>query len=130
MQIDQINDQLIMEFLRESNAIEGVFDDDSLDQARYAWDYLMGEEVLTTGVVLKTHKILMLHQKLQPNHKGYWRDCQVWVGGREGANYKMVPMLMQQWCFESMNWTRIKRCDLPLLTIYADERHTYYQWFK
>lgn len=123
----------------------------------------MSEDVLTTGVVLKTHKILMLHQGLQPNHKGYWRDCAVWIGGREGADYKMVPILMQQWCFETMranpapdwqalhvqyekihpfvdgngrtgrmfmNWTRIKRCDLPLLTIFADERHKYYRWFN
>jgi len=87
----------IDEFLKESNAIEGVYDEDSLDQAKYAWEYLEKQKEITSGVVLKAHKILMLHQPLKPNEKGYFRRCQVWIGGREGAIYHKVPDLMDQW---------------------------------
>lgn len=29
-----------------------------------------------------------------------------------------------------MNWTRLKRCDLPLFTINFEERGDYYRWFR
>lgn len=32
------------EFLKESNYIEGVYDEDSLSQALYAWQYLSATE--------------------------------------------------------------------------------------
>ena len=31
------------EFLKENNAIEGVFDDKSLEQAKFAWKFLMNQ---------------------------------------------------------------------------------------
>lgn len=67
----------IIEFLKESNRIENVTDSDSLQQAIYAWEYLIEEAKLDTGVLLKTHKILMLHQPLPPNQRGYFRDHDV-----------------------------------------------------
>lgn len=153
------------EFLRESNAIERVYDDDSLKQAHEAWDYLMKQKVITPQVILNTHKILMLHQPLLPNERGYFRTVDVWVGGRKGANPAQIDMLISmQFCFETMrfipppdwkalhvvfekihpfvdgngrvgrmlmNWTRIKRCDLPILIIHAGfEQEKYYEWFK
>lgn len=84
-------------FLSESNAIEGVYDDDSLQQAKYAWEYLINEPKINGGVILKTHKILMLHQKLLPNERGYWRRCEVTIGGRMGKPWRYVPDLMAQW---------------------------------
>lgn len=91
-------DQLDWEWLRESNAIEGVFDEESFKQALIAWHYLRLQPKLGPGVILKTHKILMLKQPLMPNEKGYWRREQVWVGGREGAPWRSVPDLVAQWC--------------------------------
>lgn len=156
--------KVITEFLRESNKIEGVYDEDSLKQARYAFEYLMKQKVLTIGVILKTHKILMLHQSLQPDEKGYFRRCEVRIGNRYGLNYVLVPAEIQmKFCFETMraepppdwkalhilyekihpfvdgngrtgrmfmNWTRVRRCGLPILVIKADERQEYYKWFK
>ena len=90
------------EFLRESNAIEGVYDEDSFRQAVIAWTYLKKQKVLTTSVILKTHKLLSLHSNLLPNEKGYWRTCAVFVGGREGAPWREVPGLMWKWTFESL----------------------------
>lgn len=88
-------------FLSESNAIEGVYDDDSLQQAKYAWDYLIEQPKLNGGVILKTHKILMLHQKLLPNQRGYWRTCQVYIGNREGIPYQQIPDAIAQWLYVS-----------------------------
>jgi Fic family protein len=90
------------EFLRESNAIEGVYDEDSFRQAVIAWTYLKKQKVLTTSVVLKTHKLLMLHSDLRPNEKGYFRIVRVYVGGREGAPWREVPELMRKWTFEGL----------------------------
>ncbi len=71
------------EFLEESNHIENVWDFRSLDQAIEAWKYLRRQKKLNTHVVCKTHKILMLHQLLAPNEKGYFRTKPVFIGGRE-----------------------------------------------
>lgn len=90
------------EFLQESNEIEGVYDFDSLQQAIYAWEFLCEQEELTTGVILKTHKILMLHQNLLPNEKGYFRSCQVFIGGREAGCWMDVPEKMTDWCKDAM----------------------------
>lgn len=89
----------IIEFLRESNAIEGVYDDESLAQAEVAWKYLIGQKKMTTGVVLKTHKILMLNQKgLRPNERGYFRTVPVWVGRRTTLKPILVPGSIEMWC--------------------------------
>jgi Fic family protein len=151
--------QIIVDFLRESNAIEDVFDDDSLKQAEFAWNYLRLKKELDVYDVMKAHKILMLHQKLQPNEKGYLRKVQVWVGGREGLPWHVLPEAMEVWCMNAWlfpeHWQahhvrfevihpfvdgngRLGRilmnwqrlkAKLPILVIKADERKEYYQWF-
>lgn len=87
-----------IEFLRESNAIEGVYDKNSLNQAIVAWEYLLTQKEMTPGVVLRTHKILMLNQPLQPDERGYFRDVPVWVGGREGMNPILIREAIEKWC--------------------------------
>ena len=86
-----------LKFLQESNAIESVYDADSLFQAFVAWEYLMSNDKLTSGVVLKTHKILMLHSNLYPNEKGYFRKVMVSVGGRLGLNAEKIPEAIESW---------------------------------
>lgn len=81
----------VEEFLRESNAIEGVFDADSLQQATYAWNYLMNQKEMNIHVMCKVHKILMLHQPLQPDQRGYTRRVPVFIGGREALPWKIIP---------------------------------------
>jgi hypothetical protein len=68
-------------FLRESNAIEGIYDEDSFVQAKQAWKYLMEQDILTVSIILKTHKILMLNQGIYPDEKGYFRQCKVYIAG-------------------------------------------------
>lgn len=91
-----------IEFLSESNKIEGVFDDVSLEQAVEAWEFLKKQKKLTVGVILKTHKILMLHQNLQPDEKGYFRKCEVRIGGKYGLNWVKVPGAMDSWVKDAM----------------------------
>ena len=91
------NENLITQFLDESNKIEGVYDGDSLCQAIFAWDYLSSQKEMSIGVVLKAHKILMLHQKLYPNEKGYFRKCNVRVGSRTCPDWTLVPSLFNEW---------------------------------
>lgn len=85
------------EFLRESNAIEGVYDIGSLWNAISAWNFLKTKKKLTIGAILKVHKIMMLNQPLQPDERGYFRQCEVTIGKRFGLNWVKVPESMHQW---------------------------------
>lgn len=69
-----------IEFLEQSNLIEGVTDADSFQQAAFAWEFLKTTEKLTIGTILKTHKILMNHQKIRPDERGYFRQRNVSIG--------------------------------------------------
>jgi len=93
----------IDEFLRESNAIEGVYDDDSLKQAHRAWEYLMQQRKMTSGVVRETHKILMLNQDLFLHEKGYFRNVMVYIGGKPGLNTAKIPEAIGNWCNDTMH---------------------------
>lgn len=100
-----------IQFLQESNAIEGVFDHTSFLQASYAWEYLKGQKKLNTHVVKKTHKILMLKAPgLYPNERGYFRTVPVYIAGRkcevvDEAGWDLETR-MSKWCFEASkpNW--------------------------
>ncbi len=91
-----------IEFLRESNAIEGVYDDASLLQATVAWDYLRSQSILSPAVVLTTHKLLMLHQPLMPNQKGYFREVACFINGKEMINWRLVRVRIAEWCNQVM----------------------------
>lgn len=93
-------DNQMITFLRESNNIEGVYDDLSLQQAIFAWEYCFDRAELTSSVILKTHKILMLHQSLLPIEKGYFRTEPVWVGGREALHYSQIREAIESWCMQ------------------------------
>lgn len=85
-------------FLRESNAIEGVYDDDSMTQACAAWNYLIKEDKLTPEVIKETHRLLMINQNLFDWEKGYFRKCPVYIGGRSGLNWVKIPARIKEWC--------------------------------
>lgn len=98
----KITKKSIMELLRESNAIESVYDKDSLEQAYRAWQYLSEKREITHNVIKKTHKILMVNQPLAPNEKGYYRKCDVFIGGRKGVDEKEIEGKLSEW-IEKMN---------------------------
>lgn len=83
-------------FLRESNAIEGVYDEESLVQASQAWDYLLESYELSLTTLLGAHRILM-HDKLFPSQIGCLRKCDVRVGGYVAVGYQKLPNRIAEW---------------------------------
>ena len=95
------------DFLIESNAIEGVFDNDSLSQAILAWQDIKDETTLSVNKILQTHKTLMLNLDLQADEKGEFRKRPVYVGNRqigyrEQLNWQKIPSAIDNW-IEKMN---------------------------
>lgn len=80
----------IIEFLKQSNAIEAVYDEDSLTQAKFAWEYLISQKGMSIEIILKLQKILMLNQNLMPHEKGYLRTIPVYVGNKEVLDHKLI----------------------------------------
>lgn len=106
-----INRDDLVEFLSESNLIEGVMDDASLKQALKAWDYLFKFNELNITNVLRTHAILM-KGKLAFNEVGAWRKEEVLISGRLGKPWYAVPELMHNWiadCGKSKDEEVIKK---------------------
>ena len=94
-------------FLRESNAIEGVYDDDSLVQAHLAFDYLMEHDYISRDIIKHAHKILMKNQDIDKFDKGAWRRRPVSIGGQ----LKIDPPLIidhkiKVWCEDTMRVDR------------------------
>ena len=110
------------DFLRESNAIEDIWDDESLLQAEQAWLYLRGKPRLSDAVIRKTHKILMaghiapLFPELEPKladkkYLGHYRDVPVYIAGRQGLPYWIIKDQLQYWILlanKPMVWEQIK----------------------
>lgn len=95
--------QKITKFLEESNAIEGVYDDDSLKQATKAWEYLIEAKKLDNVVLKTTHRILMRNQlDLTQDEKGHYRTIPVYIGGREALHYSQIDLSLYGW-FKLMN---------------------------
>lgn len=90
----------VIEFLSESNAIEGVFDDGSLDQARKAWDFLIKQPKLTVAVILQTHKIMAKGSALKENEIGFFRRVPVYIGGHEAVDSTKIPDLIDSWLLD------------------------------
>lgn len=93
-QIDQHTE--VVEFLRESNNIEGVWSQDSLNQAIKAWTYLVDEDRLSIETMLQTHKILM-EGKLRSQDLGVFRKRSIRISGREGKSWYELPELTENW---------------------------------
>ncbi len=85
-------------FLKESNAIEGVYDVDSLVTAKKAWIYLARQRSLKPAKVLAVHKILMKDQGLEPHERGRLRQCRIFIANHEGINWQKVPAHIADWC--------------------------------
>lgn len=91
-------DKEVIEFLRESNNIENVWDDDSLVQAVDAWNSIIYEEELSSTAILIAHWKLMVNQNIKDKDKGYFRERPVFIGGKEAKPHFALDSLMDDWC--------------------------------
>ena len=91
----------IEEFLSESNAIEGEYSIQALDDAKKAWDYAYKNcKNITVEYILEIHKLLMNH--LDPEIAGKVRDCAVMIGFevKKKKPEKVLLAELKQWCDE------------------------------
>lgn len=80
------------DYIRKSNAIEGVKEEKAVEKSKEAWQYLKEQDELTHEVVKKTHKLIM--EDRQPDLAGEYRDIQVYVGGHIPPSPKQVTPKM------------------------------------
>jgi len=88
----------IIEFLEESNAIEGVYDNQSLAEAKDAWDYAFkNRNSLTFDKILKIHKLLA--HRTRPDIAGQLRNVDVWIGGHKKVfvSYQLLKENIEIW---------------------------------
>lgn len=149
-----------IDFLQQSNWIEGEMSSQALDDAVAAWEYIKTADKLTLPVILKAHRLLM--GRLNPRIAGKLRKVYVRVGWSLCPDPGSVRRLLMQWLsterhltdetikkkhvsfekihpFEDgngrvgriiMNWQRL-RAGLPVLVIHeGEEQYEYYKWFR
>lgn len=69
----------VIEFLEQSNAIEGEYSGEARFDAKKAWDYIMTLDQIFAGGVLEVHRLLL--ERLDPEIAGSYRTDTVWIGG-------------------------------------------------
>ena len=89
-----------IDFLEQSNNIEGVFDEQSLDDALKAWQYLKKQKELTIPVILKTHLMLMKNQALKKSEIGKFRTIPIYIGSKEGLRFDKLTEALLEWIGE------------------------------
>lgn len=92
----------IFEFLRESNAIENVYDKKALEDAVRAWDYAYKHKnkPMTEEYVLNIHELLM--KRLNPRIAGRFRKCAVMIGYSVKDDYKDLDKKVRGWVKRSL----------------------------
>lgn len=89
------------EFLRESNAIEGVYSVKALEDAKKAWGFAYKERkrIKSLDYVLTIHKLLL--RRLNKNIAGKLRKCPVYIGGEKKDNYENLDKQVLEWLFQA-----------------------------
>jgi len=155
----EISNELIEEFLKESNAIEREYSDEALEDSKDAWALAMrNNKEITIDFICKIHRQLL--KTINPHIAGKLRKVEVQVGFRVCMPSKVVESHLKELCskipnteeeikewhilfehihpFEDgngrvgriiMNIQRLK-IGLPLLIIHTGkEQKSYYGWF-
>lgn len=100
----------VIAFLCESNAIENVYNANSLVDAFEAWSFMATKEVMNMDAVLRCHAILMEHQSLGVRDIGHFRKCGVTIAGRSVVDYRMVESSLRLWCASMNAVTTAEEC--------------------
>lgn len=117
----------ILEFLVESNHIEGVYDEDCDKDAYAAWQYAINQDAMSLPVILETHRILMQRREawddssasiLGKSYIGALRDGAVYIGGKPALHHLHIREHLDPW-IEAMN-TRTAHPDLNWKQLHVD----------
>lgn len=92
MKVDRIE---LIDFLENSNNIEGYVGEPALGASVHAWEYIEKLNALTLPRILNTHEILM--HPLNPQIAGRIRNCFVRVGGSTPPAPELVYGLLMEW---------------------------------
>jgi Fic family protein len=95
----------IIDFLKESNAIEGEFSDKALQDSITAWQYAITSkfpyECISIDLIRNIHERLM--KRINPKIAGKLRRVQVGVmtkqGFKEAPHYSEVKSLLKELCY-------------------------------
>jgi len=112
------------DFLKESNAIEGVYGDTALRDAGEAWDYVKWSKNLTLETILRTHAILMRGQPIEMRYKGAFRTIPVYIGNKEAIDAKRIREQIKNW-LKAMNGEPRKDDDWKSLHVWYEEVHPF-----
>jgi len=103
----------IEEFIRESNAIEGVYGEEQFEDAKQAWKTLEQHTFISPHLIKEIHGILMQNRgawsepDFMKKYISKFRDCPVYIGGHEAMNSDLIPEAIQNWCYH-MNTSKEK----------------------
>lgn len=95
-------------YIHESNLIENIDDREEDERSLNAWLWLVEQPELSHSVICRLQKRITLRQhNLMPNQRGYYRgtagnNVNVTIGGKAGADFRMVPFLMDNWLLDFM----------------------------
>ena len=99
-----------LEFLYESNMIEGEMSGLALLDAHMAWEHIcsLKKKKLSVDDIMMTHYYLM--KSLNPRIAGVRRKVPVYIGGREAVNAGQIGrLLMQLTENKPKTWAEIKK---------------------
>jgi len=87
-----------IEFLKESNAIEGEYSKEVLEDAKHAWNFAKRHmhNKIDINFIRTVHKELMLN--LNPKIMGEIRKRDVWIGRRKGYNPEIIEEELRLLC--------------------------------
>ncbi len=117
----------VIEFLKESNAIEGEYSEEALKDSKEAWEYAkvfipFGRKI-DIQYIKTIHKFLM--KRLNSKIAGKIRKCDVWIGRRKGYNPEEIEdelkMLCNQGIYPDLSEDLIKRWHIQFEKIHPFE---------
>lgn len=99
----------ISEYIRESNAIEGIYGSAEVEQSLKAWELLTAEtDRLTHGLICDVQRIVTANQTdLRDDQRGAYRDLSetnVRVGPHIPPPFWKVRELMDEWVEQYPKW--------------------------
>jgi Fic family protein len=111
----QIDNKKVIEFLKESNAIENEFRSIALDDAKKAWEFAIGKDSNNIDIqfIKDIHKILCCN--INPHIAGEIRQCPVYVGSyikgyKEMMDYHLIEKELGILCDKWNNFQKLN-CD-------------------